>query len=66
MKNHMLNAPKQPLITDALFAEMVLDKAVLAFRTEQLWKEIDQSLDVGNKERFFELTTELQALEALR
>ncbi|MFB6467463.1 IDEAL domain-containing protein [Cytobacillus sp. Hz8] len=46
--------------TDALFAEMVLDRALLNFRKETLQKEIDQSLRERNKKEFLRLTEELK------
>ncbi|WP_028402177.1 IDEAL domain-containing protein [Ectobacillus panaciterrae] len=62
MKKPLLNAPQKPEVMDALFAEMLLDKALLSFRKEQLRKEIDQSLQDGNKEKFMQLTEELKKL----
>ncbi|WP_075982829.1 IDEAL domain-containing protein [Bacillus massilinigeriensis] len=46
--------------TDTLFAEMVLDRALLNYRKEMLHKEIDQSLRDRNKKEFLRLTEELK------
>lgn len=46
--------------TDSLFAEMVLDRALLNFRKETLHKEIDKSLQDRNKKEFLRLTEELK------
>jgi uncharacterized protein YpiB (UPF0302 family) len=61
-KKYLLNPPQQPdvKILDSLFAEMVLDKALLNFRKEQIQKEIDHSLQNKNKEEFMRLTEELK------
>ncbi|RBW68501.1 IDEAL domain-containing protein [Bacillus taeanensis] len=47
-------------ITSALFAEMVLDKALLDFRKEKIQQKIDQSLRDRNKREFIRLTEELK------
>lgn len=62
MKKHLLNTPSQPEVnvTDSLFAEMVLDKAIHDFRKEQIQKEIDRSLQNRNKEEFLRLTEKLK------
>ncbi len=44
---------------DSLFAEMILDEALLTFRKEQITQGIDQSLRQRNKEEFLRLTEEL-------
>ncbi|USK33501.1 IDEAL domain-containing protein [Bacillus sp. F19] len=61
-KKYLLNPPQQPdvEILDSLLAEMVLDKALINFRKEQIQKEIDQSLQDKNKEEFLRLTEELK------
>ncbi|MGM0923072.1 MAG: IDEAL domain-containing protein [Bacillota bacterium] len=61
-KKYLLNPPQQPdvKILDSLFAEMVLDKALINFRKEQIQKEIDQSLQDKNKDEFLRLTEELK------
>ncbi|MFY0761639.1 IDEAL domain-containing protein [Metabacillus dongyingensis] len=61
-KKYLLNPPHKPdvKILDSLFAEMVLDKALLNFRKEQIQKEIDHSLQNKNKEEFMRLTEELK------
>ncbi len=45
---------------DSLFAEMVLDNALLDFRKDKIRKEIDRSLQERNKEVFLKLTEELK------
>ncbi|WP_078411684.1 IDEAL domain-containing protein [Priestia abyssalis] len=61
MEKNLLNAPQQELSAmDSLIAEMVLDKAILDFRKKQIQKEIDQSLQDGNKEAFLELSGKLK------
>ncbi|MFD0711175.1 IDEAL domain-containing protein [Paenibacillus sp. GCM10027626] len=45
-----------------LAAEMVLDEALLKFRSEQIYQAIDQALATGDKERFQRLTEELKTL----
>ena len=41
---------------DSLFAEMVLDNALMNFRRDKIRKEIDRSLQERNKEVFLRLT----------
>jgi uncharacterized protein YpiB (UPF0302 family) len=41
---------------------MVLKKALLDFQKEQLRKQIDRSLEDGNKEEFLRLTAELKKI----
>ena len=41
-------------------AEMVLNRALRDFRQEQIRKEIDRTLQDGNKEEFLRLTVELE------
>ncbi|MBK5463501.1 IDEAL domain-containing protein [Peribacillus sp. TH16] len=62
MENNLANTPLQPEINvkDSEFAEMVINKALLNFRKEQIRKEIDQSLQDKNKEEFLRLTEELK------
>ncbi|MFC3882425.1 IDEAL domain-containing protein [Bacillus songklensis] len=62
MERNLLNTPPQPEVNvmDSEFAEMVLNKALRDFRKEQIRKEIDQSLQDRNKERFLRLTEELK------
>jgi uncharacterized protein YpiB (UPF0302 family) len=47
-----------------LAAEMVLDDAVLKFRTDRLYQEIDNALASGDKDTFRRLTEELKMLHA--
>ncbi|MFJ7512816.1 IDEAL domain-containing protein [Peribacillus simplex] len=62
MEKNLANTPLQPEINvkDSEFAEMVINKALLNFRKEQIRKEIDQSLQDKNKEEFLRLTEELK------
>lgn len=46
----------------SLMAEIVLDRIVRECEMERLYKEIDHALDERNKERFLQLTDELQVL----
>ncbi|MFJ7511921.1 IDEAL domain-containing protein [Peribacillus simplex] len=62
MEKNLANTPPQSEINvkDSEFAEMVINKALLNFRKEQIRKEIDQSLQDKNKEEFLRLTEELK------
>ncbi|MFE3974527.1 MULTISPECIES: IDEAL domain-containing protein [unclassified Peribacillus] len=62
MEKNLANTTPQPEINvkDSEFAEMVIKKALLNFRKEQIRKEIDQSLQDQNKEEFLRLTEELK------
>ncbi len=63
MKKHLLNSPKSEVRhLYSLFAEMILDKALLTFRKEQILEGIDHSLCHRNKEEFLRLTEELKYL----
>lgn len=64
MEKKLLNAPLETEVNveDSEFAEMVLNKALLDFRKEQLRKEIDRSLEERNKEEFLRLTEELKKI----
>lgn len=43
-----------------LAAEMVLDEALRKYRTENIYKAIDEALAQGDSERFKRLTDELK------
>ncbi|NBD22565.1 IDEAL domain-containing protein [Paenibacillus glycinis] len=45
-----------------LAAEMLLDEAVLKFRTDKLYAAIDTALASGDKDTFQRLTDELKSL----
>ncbi|MCK2005526.1 IDEAL domain-containing protein [[Brevibacterium] frigoritolerans] len=62
MEKNLANTQPQLEINvkDSEFAEMVINKALLNFRKEQIRKEIDQSLQDQNKEEFLRLTEELK------
>ncbi|MFC0273696.1 IDEAL domain-containing protein [Metabacillus herbersteinensis] len=62
MENNLLNAPQPVNVMDSLFAEMVLDKALLDFRKDQILKEIDQTLQVRDKGKFLRLIEELKII----
>jgi uncharacterized protein YpiB (UPF0302 family) len=47
-----------------LAAEMILDEALRKYRTEKLYKAIDDALAQGDAETFRRLTDELKAMLA--
>ncbi len=47
---------------DSLCAELMVDKALRDFRIEQIYKEIDRSLQCKDKEEFLRLTEELKGI----
>ncbi len=59
---------KQDLVQDkllGLFAEILLDQAVLEFQRKQLYRQIDEALETGDKEVFMELSEKwLKILDA--
>jgi uncharacterized protein YpiB (UPF0302 family) len=61
--NKMMKVSYEAML--ALVAEMVLDKAVLKYRREQLYDGIDKALEAGDKDTFQRLTDELKTLAAL-
>lgn len=48
---------------DRVIAEQLLKNSMLAFQEEKILREIDEALDSGDKERFFELSNLLQVLK---
>ena len=62
MERNLVNTTPQPEVSAKVseFAEMVLNNALRNFRKEQIRKEIDQSLQERNKEKFLRLTEELK------
>ncbi|WP_332648734.1 ReoY family proteolytic degradation factor [Lysinibacillus sp. 54212] len=48
---------------DRVIAEQLLKNSMLAFQEEKILREIDEALDCGDKERFFELSNLLQVLK---
>lgn len=63
MEKRLLNSPQSPDENqDSVIAEMVLDHALLAYRREKLYQEIDRTLQEGNKEKFLELTEKLKEI----
>ncbi|TMU87279.1 IDEAL domain-containing protein [Bacillus sp. BHET2] len=64
MKKYVLHSPQHEIGNmDSLFAEMILDEALLKFRKEQLDQKIDQSLRNRNKSEFLRLTEELKQIK---
>ncbi len=63
MEKKLLHSPQQPHeYSDSEFAEMILNYALVQFKKEKVLKEIDQTLQEGNKERFLQLTEELKKI----
>ncbi|OXS63809.1 IDEAL domain-containing protein [Bacillus sp. V-88] len=63
MKKYLLNSPQSDVNhMDSLFAEMILDEALLTFRKEQIAQGIDQALCNRNKKEFLRLTEELKEI----
>ncbi|MGJ7921112.1 IDEAL domain-containing protein [Neobacillus sp. LXY-4] len=66
MRQNQQRAPRQferkvnP--TDALIAEMFLEKSLIDFKIAKIKKEIDVSLAERNKEEFHRLVKELESL----
>ena len=48
---------------DRIAAKQLLENSVLEFQEQLLLKQIDEALDAGDKDRFFELSNLLQALK---
>lgn len=48
---------------DRLIAEQLLKNSMRTFQEEKLLQDIDEALDQGDKERFFELSNLLQAIQ---
>ncbi|GLX68959.1 IDEAL domain-containing protein [Paenibacillus glycanilyticus] len=46
-----------------LAAEMVLDEAVHKFRSDQIYKAIDQALAIGDEDTFYRLAAQLNDLK---
>ncbi|MBD1381352.1 IDEAL domain-containing protein [Metabacillus arenae] len=63
MEQKLLNSPQSEVnVIDSLFAEMVLDKALLDFRKKKIQQKIDQSLQDRNKREFLRLSEKLKDL----
>jgi uncharacterized protein YpiB (UPF0302 family) len=64
MKNFYLNPPPHPEVNylDSLFAELLLDQALLQFKREKILKEIDQALFNQDKDLFLQLSEELKQM----
>ncbi|MGZ4159175.1 MAG: IDEAL domain-containing protein [Neobacillus sp.] len=61
MEKNLINSPQPEVnVMDSLFAEMVLDKALLDFRKEKIQKKIDLTLRDKNKTELLRLTEELK------
>ncbi|MBN8192905.1 IDEAL domain-containing protein [Bacillus sp. NTK074B] len=64
MKKYLLNSPQSDVNhMDSLFAEMILDEALLTFRKEQIAQGIDQALLKRNRKEFLRLTEELKQIK---
>lgn len=48
---------------DRLIAEKLLQDSLVAYQEERILQDIDEALDVGDKERFFELSNLLLAIQ---
>ncbi|MBT2696972.1 IDEAL domain-containing protein [Bacillus sp. ISL-40] len=63
MEKKLLNSPQHSdENTDAVVAEMFLNNALLEFKREKIRKEIDHTLQHGDKELFLRLTEELKKI----
>lgn len=63
MEKYFLNSPQlDENVTDAQFAELLLEKVLFDVRKATLLEEIDQSLLTKNKDEFFRLTEELKRI----
>ncbi|WHY79082.1 IDEAL domain-containing protein [Neobacillus sp. WH10] len=63
MEKKLLNSPQHSdEYTDAAVAEMFLNNALIEFKRKKIRKEIDQTLQDGNKELFLKLTEELKKI----
>jgi uncharacterized protein YpiB (UPF0302 family) len=63
MEKKLLNSPQQPdEQTDSVVAEMFLNNSLIEFKREKIRKEIDQTLQDGNKDLFLKLTEELKKI----
>ena len=63
MEKKLLNSPQHSdENTDAVVAEMFLNNVIKEFKREKLRKEIDQTLQDGNKDLFLKLTEELKKI----
>ncbi|RAL21073.1 YpiB family protein [Thermoflavimicrobium daqui] len=60
---------KQDLVQDkllGLFAEILLDHAVLDFKQKQLYKQIDEALAAGDREAFLQLSEQWREILELK
>lgn len=63
MEKKLLRSPQQPNeYSDSEFAEMILNHVLVQFKRERILKEIDLTLQEGNKELFLQLTEELKKI----
>lgn len=51
-------------VVSGLLSELVIDEQVRLYRKRTLYKEIDEALEMKNKERFLTLTAELREIMA--
>ncbi|GKU80161.1 IDEAL domain-containing protein [Paenibacillus sp. L3-i20] len=59
-----MSKTQQYVVMIGLFAEMVLDKALVDYRIRQLNQEIDKSLVEGDRKTFYLLIEELKLIQA--
>lgn len=63
VEKKLLNSPQNSdENADSSVAEMFLNNALLEFKRAKVLKEIDQTLQEGNKELFLKLTEELKKI----
>jgi uncharacterized protein YpiB (UPF0302 family) len=63
MEKKLLNSPQHSdENADSVIAEMLLNNSLIEFKREKIRKEIDQTLQDGNKELFMKLTEELKKI----
>jgi|GEM_PF-588318 len=51
-------------VVSGLLSEMVIDEQVRLYRKRTLYQQIDEALEMKNKERFLRLTSELREIMA--
>ncbi|WP_042356441.1 IDEAL domain-containing protein [Bacillus rubiinfantis] len=63
MEKKLLNLPQQAHeYSDTELAEMFLDHVLVQFKKEKILREIDLTLQEGNKDLFLQLTEELKKI----
>lgn len=68
VKKYYTNSPehldKENNISDAQFAEIVLNQSLRDFRKKQILNEIDQTLTNRNEQEFLRLVKELESISS--